>query len=288
MRVRATRKNSRKNFIRRRRKRSYKSAKRFKGPVRSGGASDTPQEDVGFIMLRCVRKKEQNTLYKECYEAIRKYHPDLKIVIIDDNSDKSVLESDYPMTNVEIIESEYPTAGEYLPYWYLLQRKIFKKAIFVQDSMILNTKIPYENVEDFMFLYETGNVTGYQEETKQLLENTIIPEKLRSIYDSGNWRGCWGSMTVITSDFLSKIEESIGISKWKDIIRSRGLRIGLESAIGICCVYLKGNDRGMSLFGKSDDMNVMKDPGNEKYTLDMYLADKTRIKDSIIKIWNGR
>jgi hypothetical protein len=89
-------------------------------------------ESVGFIVTRCVKKPEQNILYYDCYMAIRKFHPDLKIVFIDDNSDRSVLQ-EIPMENVEIIQSEFPGAGEFLPYYYLLTRKFFKKAIIIKE-----------------------------------------------------------------------------------------------------------------------------------------------------------
>jgi hypothetical protein len=46
-----------------------------------GGSND----NVGFIITRCLKNFEHNALYKESYAAIRKFHPDLKIVIIDDS-----------------------------------------------------------------------------------------------------------------------------------------------------------------------------------------------------------
>ena len=284
----------RKNLTRKRRTRSRKSVKRLKGAARSGGAPDIAQEDVGFILLRCVRKKEQNTLYKECYEAIRKYHPDLKIIIIDDNSDKNVLENDYPMKNVEIIESEYPAAGEYLPYWYLLQRKMFKKAIFIQDSMILNTRIPFEEVNDYMYLYEfQSNNPKYHnfipnDDIINLLKLTKDSENIMKYYNAGDWKGCWGSMMLITSDFISELEEKVGISAWKGVINTRAQRMALESAIGLSCMYIKHDKEKYSFFGDWADSNTFQYPGNEKHTLDMYLADKSMIKDKLIKIWNGR
>jgi len=244
------------------------------------------QEEVGFIVPRCVRKAQQNILYKDCYEAIRRYHPDLKIIFIDDNSDKEILE-DHPMTNVEVIQSEYPGAGEYLPYWYMLKRKPFKKAIFIQDSMILNESVRYDDVNDYMFLYEIGNVTGYAEDTRNLLQQTKVPEELEALFDSGKWSGCWGSMMVITAEFIDRLEEKVGISAWVSSVRGRPMRIGLESAIGVACAFVEPKEK-VSLFGHVYEMNVMKYPGNEKRTLDMYLADKTGIQDSIIKVWNGR
>jgi len=253
------------------------------------------QEDIGFIVTRCVKKKEHNTLFQECYQAIRKFHPEVKIIFIDDNSDKSILEN-YDMNNVEIIQSEYPAAGEYLPYWYFLQRKMFKKAIFLQDSMILNTRIPYEDVTDFMYLYEMtkdiGNLYEITKDTndgvKLLLDNTKIPTELNQFNEATNWKGCWGSTMVITDEYIQKLEDTIQISKWKDIINSRLLRVALERAIAICCAYISRDKQKFSLFGDISEMHIMKDPGNEKYNLNMYLEDKSRIKDSIIKIWNTR
>lgn len=285
----------RKNLTRKRRTRSRKSIKRVRRSVYHGGISTNPQEDVGFIILRCVKTQQQNILFKESYEAVRKYYPDIKIIIIDDNSDKSILDNAYPMKNVEVIESELPVGtGEYLPYWYLLQRKMFKKAIFLQDSMILNAKIPFEDVNDYMYLYEfQSNNPNYfnfipNEEIINLLKLTKDSENIMKYYNAGEWKGCWGSMMLITSDFITELEEKVGISVWKGVITSRPQRMALEAAIGIACMYIKHDKEKYSFFGDWADSNTFKDPGNENHTLDMYLENKTRIKNSIIKIWNNR
>jgi len=273
-------------------RRTLRRRKTCKRRQRAGSA---PKEDVGFIVMRCVREPKHNTIFRDCYAAIRKFHPTLKIIFIDDNSDKSVLEEDPTMQNIEIIQSEYPAAGEYLPYWYMLQRKLYKKAIFLQDSMILNGPIPYEAVNDFMFLYEFKNYPNHfdgDQSTwiKTLLGATKEPEALMQCYREKKWKGCWGSMMVITSDFLNRMEERLAISKWNTIINSRIHRISLESAIGVCCSFMEPNKTPVSLFGESDNMLVMKDPGNEKYTFNMYVRNKpvNKPRNHIIKIWSGR
>ena len=45
---------------------------------------------LGFIILRHVSKKKPKSAicWKICYERIRKYYPENKIIIIDDNSYK--------------------------------------------------------------------------------------------------------------------------------------------------------------------------------------------------------
>jgi len=275
--------------------RKKRSIRRRKYVARGGNKDE--QQDVGFIVTRCVMKPEQQILYQDCYKAIRKFHPDLKIVFIDDNYDKNILE-DFPMTNVEIIQSEFPGAGEYLPYYYLLKRKLFKKAIMLQDSMILTTAIPFDKVDDFMFLYELGSERERKWDLEEnpnpvedLLNKTKKSGELKALYHDFNnpsWVGAWGSCMVITYDFLTKIEDTVGILIWSTILTNRRLRTALERAIGLICIYVKGKSSPYSLFGDIDNMQVIKEPGWGKYTLEMYLQDKTRIKDNIIKVWNGR
>ena len=244
--------------------------------------------DVGFIVTRCVRDERHNHLYKECYDAIRKFHPDLKIVIIDDNSNKQILK-EHNMKNVEIIQSDYPARGEYLPYWYLLHRKMFKKAIIIQDSMILNTRVEYEKVNDYKFLYEFTSDRVNSDEVNILIDNSKKPKKLHALYNSNNWVGCFGATMVITSEFLEKVEDTIGITRWVPLIDSRSMRMGLERCIALACIYTKGSNTDHSLFGSLYDTQIINDPElSTKHTIEIYLADKTRIKDSIIKIWNGR
>jgi len=255
--------------------------------------TDSNSDEVGFIVTRCVKKPEQNMLYYDCYMAIRRFHPDLKIIFIDDNSDKNILE-EMPMKNVEIIQSEFPGAGEYLPYYYLLTRNLFKKAIIIQDSMIVNTSIPYENVADYRFLYEFGGDGTENDERRMheatvegILRNTKMPNELINFYKSYRWMGCWGSCMVITYDFLRELESKMEITRWKTMIKNRELRMGLERAIAVVCSYIK-QQKYYSLFGNINNMQVIKTYGSGNYTISLYLEDKTQIKDKIIKIWNGR
>jgi len=203
--------------------RKPRQTRRKKSKKNQRGGSD----EVGFIVTRCVKKDEQNILYHDCYAAIRKFHPDLKIVFIDDNSDKNVLK-EIPMENVEIIQSEFPSAGEYLPYYYLLTRKLFKKAIIIQDSMIVNSHFPYEDVIDYMFLYEFGadqpetdNRRMHEPSVVSLLNHTKIPNEIISFYKNFKWMGCWGSCMIITYNFLQDVEDKVGIIQWKNVINER-------------------------------------------------------------------
>ena len=266
-------------------RRILKKKKTKKSKKNQRGGSD----DVGFIVTRCVKKEEQNILYHDCYAAIRKFYPHLKIVFIDDNSDKNLLK-EIPMENVEIIQSEFPAAGEFLPYYYLVTRNLFKKAIIIMDSMIINTPIPYDDVTDYMYLYEFGS-PGKEENVDKveiLLKNTKKPNELLQSYKDNKWMGCFGSCMVITYDFLKEIEDTVGITQWKTIINNRDFRMGLERSIGVVCAYIKPKEKNYSLFGNFYDMQVLGENPGGIYGINEYLEDKSRIKYSIIKIFNKR
>ena len=214
----------------------------------------------------------------------------VKIVFIDDNSDKNVLE-DYPMTNVEIIPSEYIAAGEYLPYYYLLQRKLFKKAVLIQDSMILNSAIPFDTVDKYKFLfYYKAHEVG--SDPTPLLKTTKVPNELKSLYKSNTWSGCWGSSMIITYDFLKEIEDKIGILQWKDVINNRDMRIKLESAIALACIYLNNDNppESNTVGGHCYELQVMRDYNlsGKNFDVATYLRDKDKITDKIIKVFNAR
>jgi len=279
-------------------KKNKRKTRRNKKKNLRGGSND-----VGFIVTRCVKKEEHNILYQDCYAAIRKFHPNLKIVFIDDNSDKNILK-EIPMENVEIIQSEYPAAGEFLPYYYLYTRSLFKKAIILQDSMILTRNpIPYENVDDFMFLFGHTDPVNTSDFKKadipmySLVKTTKIPEELEELYYKDNWYRCWGTCMVITYDFLKEMEERVGIMQWKNIINSRSLRISLENAMGLICSYLRPTKSSYSLFGDLRNTEVVKQYGNEGYKITNYMNDRQKVKDgkmpdnffgSFVKVWNIR
>jgi len=250
--------------------------------------------DIGFIVTRCVKKSEQNMLYQECYRKIREFYPKLKIVFIDDNSDKSVLQ-EIPMENVEIIQSEYPGVGEFLPYYYLYTRKLFKKAMILQDSMLINSRIPYKGVDNFAMFYEFIGADGRDfrkdnnTETEELLKATKEPKNLIDYMNKLEWVGCFGSCMTITYDFLAKVEDKLGIMGWKDIIKTRGQRMGLERAIAIVCFYVNQGKPYKSIYGDIFDMQAVSAPFfYGAYNIDKYKEDKNAIKDNITKIWNSR
>ena len=108
--------------------------------------------DIGFIILRNVYTIDRNKYWIKCYNCIRKFYPENKILIIDDNS-KSKLIRKKKLYNTIIIKSKYPKRGELLPYFYYLKNKLFDKAIILHDSVFINKKLNLK-FKKYKFLWE--------------------------------------------------------------------------------------------------------------------------------------
>ena len=249
-------------------------------------------EDLIFIITRCVRKEEHNRLFKECYKCIRN-HYDNPIYIIDDNSDQKVLE-DYPMSGVEIIQSEFPGAGEILPYYYMYHRKLGKKAIILQDSMFIQRKLEISDVKDYKFLWYFNSHNSIWEVAEKLRAVIMSIETwsqtlYEGIYDTMmeyEWHGCFGSCMIITLDFLHELQEKTRIFDLLGEIKARSDRCMLERLLGIYTHYIINKDgKDISLLG-----NISRHCYAWGLTYDKYVSDYAVLmkEHAIIKVWNGR
>ena len=79
----------------------------------------------GFIITRHVNSAKTNYYWNECIFRIRHFYPTKEIIVIDDNSNEEFLKQFHAFDNVKFIKSEYPGAGELLPYYYLYKYRFF-------------------------------------------------------------------------------------------------------------------------------------------------------------------
>ena len=168
------------------------------------------------------------------------------------------------------------------------------KSILIQDSMFLNADIDFNSLTDYKMLYyfdeEDKTDKNYVANLIRQIEVLNNKDKVMELYKNGNWVSCWGGAAGITLEFLERLEKELSISKLKDIIKNRDDRIAFEHMVGLMCAFLVPKDRSnVSFFGSFQSTILRKDPTlNGLYNFDMYLKDPTRIKESLIKVWNGR
>ena len=65
--------------------------------------------DIGFIILRNVDTIDRNKYWIKCYNCIRKFYPENKILIIDDNSkSKLIRKKTYSLDPSSVQNQNYP------------------------------------------------------------------------------------------------------------------------------------------------------------------------------------
>ena len=243
-------------------------------------------EDLIFIILRHVSQPQHNQLYIECYNRVRKLYAN-KIYIIDDNSNKEILVN-HDMSNVEIIQSEFPGKGEILPYYYMYHKKLGKKAIILQDSMFIHKKIDTESVEDYKFLWSFDSNRHKRDYIEQFNSYTFKLDSFEDLYDifcEDYWHGCFGSTMIITLDFLVGLQER---TKFLDSIAnivSREHRCMFERLIAVLCYYVKPKTK--------EEISLMGDIFNQVYPWGTpygeYLKNRDRYDNvPIFKVCNAR
>ena len=191
----------------------------------------------GFIMLRHVNSENTNKYWIHCYKCIRKYYPENKILIIDDNSNNNFITIE-KLYKTLIIHTEYPQRGELLPYYYYLQHKLFDTAIIIHDSVFINKHIDM-NVNEYKILWGfRHNWDQIKDETRMI--NIFNDLELKHFYENKHlWTGCFGSMSIITHDYLVFINDKYNISKLLDCVLNRYNRMSFERVIA-CLLQING------------------------------------------------
>jgi hypothetical protein len=242
---------------------------------------------IGFIIVRHVNSEKTNLLWQECYKCIRVFY-DNPIVIIDDNSDSKFI-TNLEMTNVTLIQSEYPKRGELLPYYYFLKEAWFDTAVILHDSVFIQAPVKFNKPNRYLWHFSThrhDNILGETECILKLQNN----ELLLNLYNSKDkWNGCFGVMSIVTYTMIHDIQMKYNFFILLDTVISRTHRMMLERVFAVILTYESGlNKDDCSYFG--DIMTYCKWSFTESYTLAHYLEDKknNKIRLPIVKIWNGR
>ena len=262
-------------------KRKYKKTRKYK--KQKGGQHN----DFGFIFTRCVKKKEDNQIWINCYNSIRKFYKE-KILIITDGSNKDLIDN-ITLDNVELIDSEFPGAGEVLPYYYYHKLRPFKRAVCMQDSMWFVQKFDFANynlkdVKNLWHMNDPQYLRHYQDKELELAKLTNNEELINTYINTNDWIASWGGCSFITLDFLDVLENKYHfLLNFVNIMgKERSYRHSFERIFGLMC-YLTSPDikSNPSLFGP----NIAAKTTNELKNIDQYTFS---IGSFMIKLFRGR
>jgi hypothetical protein len=239
----------------------------------------------GFIILRHVTTEQTNKLWTECYDCIRQFYPFNKILIIDDFSDYKYIDTNKPLSDTLIIQTEFKGRGELLPYYYYLQNKLFDYAVIIHDSVFIQKHIYFKRENQFIWSFEHhwDHLYHYTKLISKLKHQEIISSVLKNI---NLWKGCFGVMSVITHDFLCDMNNTFNIANLIESTVSREDRMCLERVFAVLFTICnqKNNIKTTSIFG---DIHSHCNWGQDYET---YQSKKKNnaLTLPIEKVWSGR
>ena len=261
--------------------------------------------ELAFIITRHISNISHKDMWKECIRCIRKHYMDAPIIIVDDKSDQTLIEpfEDHEislMQNVKIIQSEFPGAGELLAYYYYHKLRPLQKACILHDTMFIQK--PFEDntiktLSSVKYLWEfpayctpvfDKKNNEYVQEQHDILCKLNYSFEIIDHFFSFRWKGCFGVASLITLEFLDKLQNKYHIFNMLPYIRDRDDRQVSERSFGIIATYeLKQNNSldldNISVFGDISANN----PNAFKYSFDDYMS-QARPDMPIIKCWSGR
>lgn len=241
-------------------------------------------ENIGFIILRHVNSEKSNLYWQECYRCIRRFYPENKIVIIDDNSNYDFITA-LETHGTKVIQSEYKGRGELLSYYYYANNKWFDTAVFLHDSTFIQQFVDFY-VEKYQMLWHFPHLWNTPEDEKLMLYSLSNSDELIELYDNDEqWNGCFGGMCVITHDYLTEINDRYTLMSLTECITNRGWRMRFERVIGVVLQSLYRNSTP-SKFGYIHDYNHHR----YAYSYDDYIKEKAENTCSlpIVKVFSGR
>jgi hypothetical protein len=246
-----------------------------------------------FVVLRHVRRWVHAPLWRRCVESIGRFHPGVPIVVIDDNSEPRMVQprrdAPDPPGITCVIQSEYPGAGEILPYHYFLQGRFASRSmIFLHDSMYLKRPLSRQELTSrrmvFLWHFEPNRNRG--DVVLEFCRRIGGREgaSLLSLYSANRWKGCFGSATIVDIDTLRQWESRYRfVSTLLPVINSRHHREALERIIGVIYAATQPLSQSPSLFG-----SISLHPHFMNYYREA-TEDELRGYDSaVVKTWRWR
>ncbi len=177
-------------------------------------AAESNEEDIVFVILTHIRDAADDDMFHRCYDSIREFYPTVPVVAIDDNSS-------YPMSLNEnddftVVQSEYPGAGEILPYYYFLKYRWASKMIFLHDSMRVIRPFTAEELKDpvkFHWYFETHAWDAFYPAIDLLSKLNHASDLIHFNTQHHLWYGCFGVASTVDLDALQQVEDKYNMTE---------------------------------------------------------------------------
>ena len=184
---------------------------------------------LGFIVLRHANSEQTGRYWSHCYDCIRKYYPENDILVIDDNSSYEYIET-RQLYKTTCVQSEYHGRGELLPYHYYYHNRPFERAVIIHDSVFINAPVDFQ-VDEYKMLWDFGHGCDDEIDETRLICAFNDQELLEFYQNKHLWRGCFGCMTAISHDFLTRVYQKYDLSVLLDLVLTRHNRCSFERVI---------------------------------------------------------
>jgi hypothetical protein len=234
---------------------------------------------LGFIIFRKVDQIKDNINWMGCYNCIRRYYPNNKIVIIDNNSNYINVNVLFEKTlvNTIVVNNKFKNAGEITAYYYYYENNYFDIAVIIPDYMFITKYIDFLNIKDYQCLWDFGHNFDSDFDEKKLLHNLRKSIDLLEMHqDKCMWKSCYKGILVITHTFLSLLEEKYNILNLVNIINSVEERRSFERILGVVLNfhdYNENKERKKCMFG---DVFL-----SQPWISDFSLVDRNQTKSAV-------
>ena len=205
----------------------------------------------GFIIPSYVNTPYAYHRLKSCIDSIRKHYPLTQIIVIDDDSTINISELMTMDSKLIVEKSLIKKGGEINPYYHFYNTKYFDVAIVIQDSTIIKTLIPVDlstiNVKFFYYFKHhrpKWNNLPFEKIFNNFYDNISDVDKRDKIKLFSNnrngWLGCWGVMSIISHDYLVKMNNKTNFIEMCKYVKNRTDRMVMENIFAVCCFYTGG------------------------------------------------
>jgi len=250
-----------------------------------------------FIILKYTKNELHTKLLINCIDSIREIYKEEQIIIIDDYSEIEFLripEKYNNDTNIKIVTSISKNSGEINGYIYFNSSiDEYKYAVIMHDSMILKKKFDFEFNFNIKFLWHfEKNKWDDDKEIKNLIMK--LPKNKNNIVytrylNKNTWYGCFGIASIISKEYLKKINNETEFLKLAYVIKNRPNRMALERVFAVINFMY---DNKLERKNCSINGNIHKHPlcwGRlDDYELEYIKYIYKEYDSYMIKTWNQR